>query len=224
MLKIIDPTGRVFLDENEHFRSGRPAEMHGRPEIERVDLRGMLLDSLDPSSIKWGRKLLRVEEAADGTYDLHLVDGVETGFDLVVGGDGAWSRVRSLVSNTTPFYSGICGIDVTISDADNRHPELSKRIGGGMCLTLGEHKGLLAQRNSGGNIRMYAFMRTTETWMEECGIDWTQPESAKKEVVERFFGDWEQEAKDSVLKSDPEAIPRKMWMLPIGFKWAPRPG
>lgn len=199
--------------------------MHGRPEIERVDLRGMLLDSIDPASLHWGRKLLRVEPAADETYDLHFANGViETGFDLVIGADGAWSRVRPLLSNTRPMYSGIAGIDVTLSDVDNRHPDIAKRVGGGMCLTLGENRGILAQRNGGNCIRVYAFMRVAENWLNDCGIDWTQPSSAKAEMMERYFGDWEQGAKDSIIKSDPEVIPRGMYMLPMGFKWASKPG
>jgi len=224
VLKIIEPSGRVLLDENENFGVGRPAEMKGRPEIDRVLLRGILLDSIDAASIQWGRKLLRVEAAADDTYDLHFAEGVDTGFDLVVGADGAWSKVRQLVSETIPFYSGVTGLDVKVSDADNRNPALAKRVGGGMCLTLGENKGILAQRNGDGSIRVYAFLRVPETWSKDCDIDWTQSEPAKKELIDGYFEDWDQGAKDLILKSDPDVIPRPMYMLPVGFKWTPRSG
>ena len=224
VLKIYEPYGRVLMDENENYGVERPKDMKGRPEIDRVLLREMLLDSLTPESVVWGRKLVRVEPTGDDKYDLHFTDGVESAFDLVVGADGAWSKVRPLVSDAMPYYSGVAGLDVKISDADIREPTLGKRVGGGMCLTLGENKGLLAQRNGDGCVRLYAFLRAPQGWVKDCGIDWTQPEQAKKEMIDRYYGDWDQEAKDLVLKSDPGVIVRSMYMLPIGLKWEPRAG
>ena len=213
------------MDENKGVGTARPDTFKNRPEIDRVLLRGMLLDSLEPGSMKWGKKLSRVEAKEDETYDLHFTDGdVQTGFDIVVGADGAWSKVRPLVSDAVPFYSGISGLDVKISNANERHPALGERVGGGMCLTLGPNKGILSQRNGDGVIRVYAFMRAAETWDKESGIDFARIDSAKRKVIEMHFGDWDQGAKDMVLKSDPELVVRHMYMLPIGLRWNARPG
>lgn len=214
------------MDENKGVGTARPETFKNRPEIDRVLLRAMLLDSLEEGSVRWGRKLLRVDAKEDDeTYDLHFADGqVEEGFDIVVGADGAWSKVRPLVSDAVPFYSGISGLDVKISNANERHPELGQRVGGGMCLTLGSNKGILAQRNGDGAIRVYAFMRAAETWDKESGVDFAQIDSAKRQVVDMHFGDWDQGAKDMVLKSDPELVVRHMYMLPIGLRWKARPG
>lgn len=79
-----------------------------KPEIMRTDLREMLLDSLHPESIKWGKKLKEVKMDDDSIYDLYFQDGsVDNGFDLVIGADGAWSKVRPLVSSEVPYYSGV---------------------------------------------------------------------------------------------------------------------
>jgi 2-polyprenyl-6-methoxyphenol hydroxylase-like FAD-dependent oxidoreductase len=213
------------MDENEGVGTARPDTFKNRPEIDRVVLRAMLLDSLEEGSLKWGKKLVKVEAKDDETFDLRFADGqLETGFDIVIGADGAWSKVRPLVSDAVPFYSGISGLDVKISDANARHPDLGARVGGGMCLTLGPNKGILTQRNGDGAIRVYAFMRAAETWDKESGIDFSQVDSAKREVVETHFGDWDQGAKDMVLKSDAELSVRHMYMLPIGLRWKSRPG
>lgn len=71
-----------------------------RPEIDRKDLRGMLLDSVEGGTVRWGAKVREARKGVDGLMDVCLVNGeVESGFKLVVGADGAWSKVRSLVSH-----------------------------------------------------------------------------------------------------------------------------
>ncbi|KAL9598757.1 MAG: hypothetical protein Q9179_003794 [Wetmoreana sp. 5 TL-2023] len=225
VLKIYEPTGKVLMDENEGVGVKRPDAMSNRPEIDRVLLRAMLLDSLVEGTVRWGMKLSKVEPQPNGTYDLHFTNGpVETGFDIVIGADGAWSKVRPLVTDAKPFYSGISGLDVKLSDANTRSPDLGKRAGGGMCLTLGPNKGILAQRNGDGAIRVYAFMRAAESWDKDSGIDFSDMETARREVIERCFGDWDQGAKDMVLRSDPDTLLRAMYMLPIGLTWAPTAG
>lgn len=214
------------MDENEGVGVKRPSAMNDRPEIDRVLLRALLLDSLADDSVRWGMKLVRVEpHPEDETYNLHFASGqIETGFDLVVGADGAWSKVRPLVTDARPFYSGISGLDVKLSDANVRNPDLGKRTGGGMCLTLGPNKGILAQRDGDGAVRCYAFMCAAESWEQDSGIDFADMETAKKEFVERYFGDWDQEAKDMVLRSDRDSLVRSMYMLPIGLTWPSRAG
>ena len=75
-------------------------------------------------------KLLRVEAdaKAKGKYNLHFTDdSMETGVDLVVGADGAWSKVRPLVTNEKPFYSDITAIELWALDVDKRNPLYRER-------------------------------------------------------------------------------------------------
>src|ERR1700753_4108868 len=77
--------------------AGSPDSKYGRPEIDRYQLRQILLNSLQPGTVKWKCRLRKVDEER-GMINLHFDHGIETGFDLVVGADGAWSKVRPLVS------------------------------------------------------------------------------------------------------------------------------
>ena len=96
-MKLIKSAGTVRWDENDKS-SVKSGQSRDRPEIDRAVLRDILLDSVEPASIQWNRKLVRVEP--DGSrFDLHFTNGVEKGFDLVVGADGAWSKVRPLLSD-----------------------------------------------------------------------------------------------------------------------------
>ncbi|KAI0423636.1 monooxygenase [Xylaria sp. FL1042] len=226
VLKIYEPNGNLLLDESAGHGERRPDSFNGRPEVDRVQLRDILIDSLSPGTIQWGRKLSAVKTAADGTYNLHFADGItETGFSLVVGADGTWSRVRPLLSDTRPQFSGINGVDVKLSNIDLVDAKLSRRVGLGMCLTLGSNKTILSQRNGDGCVRSYGFMRLPEDWAQTCGIDWSKPVEAKKQFVDLYYKDFDQDSRDLVLKADDDSIiPRPVYMLPIGHKWPHRAG
>lgn len=70
-----------------------------RPEIDRRDLRVLLLDSLPKDKIRWGAKVEKLQKEDDGSMSICFLDGtIESGLRLVVGADGIWSKARSLVS------------------------------------------------------------------------------------------------------------------------------
>ena len=70
-----------------------------RPEIDRRDLRLMLLSAVPEDKIQWGKKIEEVQKREDGKMAVQFTNGSsESGFRLVVGADGAWSKCRRLVS------------------------------------------------------------------------------------------------------------------------------
>jgi 2-polyprenyl-6-methoxyphenol hydroxylase-like FAD-dependent oxidoreductase len=225
-MKLVKFDGSVLWDENE-MGNTRPDEFADRPEIDRVVLRDILLDSLLPGTIKWGQKLAKVEPdaKAEGKYTLIFTDySTETGIDLVVGADGAWSKVRPLLTEEKPFYSGITAIELWALDVEKTNLWLSKYVGNGSCFMFDEGRSLLCQRNGNGSIRAYASVRQPESWSDDCGIDWTRPNSAREQLVEKYFGDCGEDVKRVILESKDEMIVRKMYMLPVGVKWETRPG
>jgi 2-polyprenyl-6-methoxyphenol hydroxylase-like FAD-dependent oxidoreductase len=87
-------------------------EKRDAPEIDRLQLRQILLDSLPSHRVRWGKTLASLErDTHQGQLSakdiiLHFTDGsTATGFRIVVGADGAWSKVRQLVSWTFAVYS-----------------------------------------------------------------------------------------------------------------------
>lgn len=228
VLKIYEPNGTLIMDEGSDLGERRPDSFKGRPEVDRKQLRSMLIDSLYPGSLQWGHKLKAVKTDPTGRtakYDLHFEHKVETGFDLVVGADGAWSKVRHLISDVRPQFSGITGVDAKLSDIDTVDPALAKRVGNGMCLTLGCNTTVLSQRNGDGSVKSYGFFRGTEDWHKTCGIDWSNVPEAKKEFVRKYYDGFNDDSKNlMLLADDDDFIPRPMWMLPVGHRWAHRQG
>jgi 2-polyprenyl-6-methoxyphenol hydroxylase-like FAD-dependent oxidoreductase len=220
--RIADHTGKLYIDESGSERGD------DKPEIDRVVLRQLLLDSLPAESICWGSKVASIEgPTADGRWAVAFADKEKEVrfFDLVIGADGAWSKVRPLLTDQKPFHTGHSGVEVCFRDVDVRHPKISKLVGQGSYFSVGKRKALVAQRNGDASIRAYAFLLTAEDWVETCGIDWNNPAEAKEKLVADYFSDWDQSLQDLIRQADDDSIiPRKLFMLSVGLRWDPRPG
>src|SRR5271170_2933881 len=112
--RVLDKEGNVLLDESDDGTGGRP-------EVSRGDLRRILLDSLPGSTVRWGQKLTGVSPLGDGRHMLTFADGSTVTTALLVGADGAWSRVRPLLSEAKPVYVGASFIETYLFDGDTRH-------------------------------------------------------------------------------------------------------
>ena len=128
------------------------ATSSNRPEIDRPALREMLYRSLPEGVVQWHKKLAEVKRE-DDELSLHFADGtVQHGYDLIVGADGAFSKTRNLISDVKPFYSGIAGHQMSISDAQKRKPELYEACKRGSIFSFGDSKGVFAQYMGDGSL------------------------------------------------------------------------
>ncbi|KAI9289973.1 hypothetical protein BC943DRAFT_333252 [Umbelopsis sp. AD052] len=221
-LIITDKTGKAHYEEVSN--DGPTGGADDRPEIDRTILRHMLIESLEEGTIQWGKKVVKIEEDSNGNrnhqHTLTFQDGQTGTFDLVVGADGAWSKLRKFVSDATPFYTGIFFAEVCLSRADIDHSAAAKLVGNGSCIALQDNKGLLCQRNGDGSIRVYVTIRVEENGLSH--IDFTNPEEPRSYFLERF-SDWDDSLK-VFIKEAPSFIPRGFYMLPVDHTWKSHPG
>lgn len=216
--KLLDKSGAVL------FERRAADDDREKPEIDRGQLRQLLLDSLDPGVVRWGGELRSARPVGDdGTHEIMLEDGTTHRFDLVVGADGAWSRVRPLVSTATPLYAGVTFIEIGFDDVDRRNPDVARLVGRGGMFALAENKGLMALRNSNGHIRIYVAIRVPEDWVKTVGVDFGDPRAARAALSSIFVG-WAPELLALIEKCEDSFIPRQIHALPVGHAWTSRAG
>ena len=192
------------------------ASSRGRPEIDRARLRQILVDSLPEGIIRWNCRLRSV--GADD-LSLHFDHGVEKGFDLLIGADGAWSKVRPVLTDVKPYFVGLGGYDLFIHDAEKRHPDLHKLVNRGSLFTHSDCKGIIAQQRGDGTIVVYSFGKREENWKETCGYDLHNASEVKKALREEFK-DWaEPLVKLTQVADESDFVARSLYILPPGHQW-----
>ncbi|MED7948574.1 NAD(P)/FAD-dependent oxidoreductase [Kitasatospora sp. NPDC058201] len=214
--------------EGRGARPGAPGNANspdedGAPEIDRGDLRALLLDSLPPATVRWGHRLDRAEPLGDGRHRLHFDNGTVETCDLLVGAEGARSRVRPLLTGTEPRYTGVSLVELGIPDADRTAPGAAAFVGNGSLYAFQDNKGLALQRNSDGRIRIYAFYRSAESWLESAGLSEQDPVRTRAAVA-RHFADWAPEFRSALAACDDSLRAQRLDMLPVGLTWRRAPG
>ncbi len=212
--RVLDQEGTVLLDEPDDGN-------RGRPEVHRGDLRRILLDSLPDGTVQWGRKVTAVRPLGDGQHELRFADGSTATTSLVVGADGAWSRIRPLLSDAKPVYVGTSFIETYLFDADARHPASAKAVGDGALFAVAPGKGILAHRETGGALHTYVALIKPQEWI--AGIDFADPKAAKARIVAEFDG-WAPELTALITDSETDPVARTIHTLPTGHRWERVPG
>jgi len=212
--RVLDKQGRVLFDQPDGGTGGRP-------EVRRGDLRRILLDSLPADTVRWGHKVTAVSPLGGGRHQLTFADGSMVTADLLVGADGAWSRVRPLLSEAKPAYVGLSFIETYLLDGDARHKASAEAVGGGSLFALAPGKGILAHREPKGVLHTYVALTKPEDWTDS--IDFSDPAAALARVAKEFNG-WAPELIALITDGETDPLPRPIHALPVEHRWARVPG
>lgn len=212
--RVVDRHGNVLLDKPG---SGSTA----KPEVDRGALRRLLIESLPADAIQWGRKLVQTNRLADGRHQLMFAEGTTITADLLVGADGAWSKVRPLLSAAKPAYIGTTFIETNLFDGDTRYGASAEAIGSGTLMAVEPGQGILAHHYASGALRTYVALNRPEAWIGT--IDFRQPAVALRRLAGEFEG-WAAALLVLVTDSDVPPIVRPIHALPINHRWERIPG
>lgn len=209
--RIVNKDGEILYDED--------AEGEGnRPEIDRGKLCDIIMEQIHPENIKYGFKFEKLIQRDNGEVELVFENGTTVMTNLVIGADGAFSQIRSYLTNAKPEYTGISMIEMN-SD-ENEHPDLLKFNKNGKLIGLGGDQAILGQRNGDGRIMAYISFKTKYEKLDEyrnLSLD------TLKERLLAEYSDWDSELQNYIAYSYDDIKFRRIYKLPIGLTWATQP-
>jgi 2-polyprenyl-6-methoxyphenol hydroxylase-like FAD-dependent oxidoreductase len=230
---VLRPDGTVL-----HTDEG---ELASRPEIARNALTNLLLQNVPSDIIKWKHKITIIRSNRSSTtgateITLDLGENGAATYDLVVGADGAWSRIRKLLSDAQPFYSDAQYVTATVRHVSTKYPHLLELNGSGTLLAVGGGNGIMTHRGPQDSIRVYACVSTPyEHWDAAAGLKGKTAAEVKTTLLsdDKLFRRWAPAlqhllttACDEETKDNPgcEADIKPLYMLPVGYRWEHQTG
>lgn len=229
--KVADMDGNViYADEGE---------ISERPEISRHALTKLLSSHLPDGAVRYGHKLLSATSVttASGAVTQTELDFAgdsrndKQAFDLVVGADGAWSKVRNLLTNVKPYYAGIQNLTATVRHITTKYPHLAELVGRGSFSALGLRHGVMTQCGTQDSARVYVFITTgDEHFAVSSGLADQKAADAKHRFLDdsALLGRWGPALKELVSVACNEesadnpgaAVDIKpLYTLPMGASW-----
>jgi 2-polyprenyl-6-methoxyphenol hydroxylase-like FAD-dependent oxidoreductase len=213
---------QCVLDKDANVLLYQPDKGNGgRPEVPRGDLRRILLESLPAGTVRWGHKTTAVSSLDRGRHEVTFANGSTVTTDVLVGADGAWSRVRPLLSDAKPSYVGTAFIETFLFDCETRHKASAEAVGSGTMMALAPGKGIMAHREAEATLHAYVALNKPEDWI--ASIDFSDPVSTLARVTAEFDG-WAPALTVLLTATETDPVLRPIFALPIEQRWKRVPG
>ncbi|MBN9385728.1 MAG: FAD-dependent monooxygenase [Chitinophagaceae bacterium] len=216
-IRVTDENAAVLLDghlEEDHLNFG---DKHFRPEIDRGPLRDILLESLRPGTIVWNSHILSIEPL-DNSWKIHLGNGSSALVDVVIGADGANSKIRPFVTSVKPLWAGVTMIEGSIKDGVRTAPRIHALLKGGKIFAYGKEQTLIVSSKGDGSFGFAVSWKTSEHWVKESGIDFKD----HKQVLAWFkkeFSTWGSIWHELFEDENTIFIPRPQYCMPLNLRW-----
>ena len=211
-MMLVDQHVKVFL---ENFGSDELGPE--RPEIDRGPLRDLLIRSLEPGTVRWDRQFASLENVDNGIR-LKFANGDIAVADVVIGADGANSRIRPYITPIEPIYSGITVVEGKVYDAATTTPEIHKLIKQGKICALGSEKSLFIGAKGDGSLAFYTGHKADQTWFKTSGIDFSS-RTAMLHWFKREFSGWSAFWNVLFETAEPTFVARPQYFCPLDQAW-----
>jgi tetracycline resistance monooxygenase len=165
--RLAIPMGRTLADKQGNVFFSKSPQMDS-PEINRNDLRKLLLDSLTSGTVVWDSKLTGLEEH-EGNWLLRFEEKPDATADLVIGANGGMSNVRKYVTDTVVEYTGTFIVQGEVPQPAIRCPEFYTFCGGNILMAAAEGITLVANPKSNGALAYNVIFRRPEEWVYKNG-------------------------------------------------------
>lgn len=211
-LRLVDKNATIILDDH----AGESSETT-RPEIDRGPLQNILQESLQPGTIIWDSHFKSLTQQ-NNSWKLEFQNGKAVIADIVIGADGANSRIRPYITPVKPFFAGVTAIEGAVYNSATASPKIHALLKGGKIFALADSKSLIVSSKGDGSLGFYTTLNTTEFWWKESGIDFTD----KTQVLEWFkkeYTGWDNIWFELFENASTHFIVRPQYCMPLNQHW-----
>jgi 2-polyprenyl-6-methoxyphenol hydroxylase-like FAD-dependent oxidoreductase len=220
-IRLTDGRATILHDQHQQTETYSFGDEHFRPEIDRGPLRDILIDSLMPGNILWDSQLQGIESAGEG-WQLHFADGRTAYADLLIGADGANSKVRALVTPLQPFFTGYTVVEGNVYDAAQHAPGLWALVKGGKIFALDGEKSVILSAKGDGSLSFYTCQRSAENWVRSSGINFQSPTQVAAWFAQDFAA-WSPLWQELFASIHAYYVPRPQYCMPLDQNWPTQP-
>lgn len=217
LMRVVDDQLNIHFDEHAEGKKGDFGDKNHRPEIDRGPLRQLLLNSLEPNTVVWDSHVLSIERTQD-TWKLVFQNGHTTSADLIIGADGANSKIRPFVTPIKPYWTGITMLEGSLKDGAKTAPVIYELLKNGKVFGYGREKTLIVSAKGDGSFGFAASFKSGEHWTKESGIDFKDHRQVLTWFKEEFSA-WSPVWWELFESPDTLFIPRPQYCMPLDQKW-----
>ncbi|GEP51938.1 tetracycline resistance protein [Flavobacterium noncentrifugens] len=192
-----------------------------RPEIDRGDLRKILLGSLQPDTVIWNSHFVSMQKQNDG-WLLHFKNGNSAFADVVIGSDGANSKIRPYITDIKPFYSGITMLEGNVYQSKESAPIMHSLINGGKIMAFGNAKNILMGQKGGGDLGFYASFKADENWATTNSLDYAD-QAQMLNWFKSAYPEWSSSWYELFENAAVPFVPRPIYCMPLDQTWKAMP-
>lgn len=193
------------------------------PEIDRADCADCCSTRSVRTRSPGGTPLTEVVPEPGGRWRLEFHDQAPVTADLVVGADGAHSRVRGQLTPARPRYFGITMVAAIVRKDLWRGSELDKLLGEGSLLVAGNGRTIWVQRCNHDLIRFYFSMNVDENWPASQGVA-LEDTDAVLDAVNAAYRDWSPDVMAMFAQIEDGFERWPLYVVPPDHRWTTRPG
>ena len=179
-INIANEQGKVLFSKRP-----TPENQYDNPEINRNDLRTILLDSLATGTVVWDSKFTGLEPYG-GRWMLHFEDKPDATADLVIGANGGMSKLRGYVTDAEVEDTGTYIIQGDVPQPELRCPEFYRLCDGNRLMTAHQGNLLVANPYNSGALTYGIIFKVPEEWVDGSGLNFQDKDSIITYLSGRF--------------------------------------
>ncbi len=213
------PMGIIIADEQGNIlftKKITPESQYDNPEINRNDLRKILLDSLKSDTVVWDKKLTGLS-AHNGKWLLQFENKPDVTADFVIVANGGMSKIRNYITDAEVEDTGTFIIQGDVPQPEVKCPEFYQFCDGNRLMTAFKGNLLVANPYNNGLLSYGVIFRKPKEWVDNNGLDFQNTNSII-EFLSNRFSNWNERYKQ-LFRSTSFFVGLPTRKLPLDNPW-----